>query len=521
MLRLLAYLFLLIPLHQVSGWGRPGQKTNVIVIVADTLRADHLSSYGYSVKTSPNLDEFSSTATLYAKTVSVAPWTLPAHASMFTGLFPVEHGAHTYHVKVKRKNARQLSDHHITLAEVFRDLGYETAAIGANKTYVFNRRYGLQQGFQTSEYIGRDVDDVNSRVMPWIRENHDKPFFLFINYMDTHRPYNLSPRPGLIGRPIAPDSRVSIKRLLQEVMGEEAPAPEELVQTVIDQYDTAVANLDAGLAVLFSELRDLSLFDDALILFTSDHGEYFGEHRLVEHSKDIYQEALSVPLIVKQPCQASGSVDTTPISSVDLPHIVLSGIGILEKVRKEHPGLFPYSPGAHPVIAENYYTRRKDLFHPIWGKRFNRVRRAWYESPYKYIASSDGQHELYDLRRDPKELKDVIHEQKEQAKDISSRFMEYFSRLKPFELPDDRQRLDKSEIEALTVRGHPKAASEGHFKTGHFQEPLRAASGVGCADGQYIENGKEANGFGAPEAGLVVSSDRARGGSPTREDCPL
>ena len=72
-----------------------------------------------------------------------------------------------------------------------------------------------------------------------------------------------------------------------------------------------------------------------------------------------------------------------------------------------------------------------------------------------------------------------------------------------------------------TVRGHPKAASEGHFKTGHFQEPLRAASGVGCADGQYIENGKEANGFGAPEAGLVVSSDRARGGSPTREDCPL
>ena len=85
-----------------------------------------------------------------------------------------------------------------------------------------------------------------------------------------------------------------------------------------------------------------------------------------------------------------------------------------------------------------------------------------------------------------------------------------------FVLSDPRRCLPRS-----GVRGHPKAASEGHFKTGHFQEPLRAASGVGCADGQYIENGKEANGFGAPEAGLVVSSDRARGGSPTREDCPL
>ena len=101
-------------------------------------------------------------------------------------------------------------------------------------------------------------------------------------------------------------------------MGKEASSPEELVQTVIDQYDTAVANLDAGLEVLFSELRNLSLFDDALILFTSDHGEYFGEHRLVEHSKDIYQEALFVPLIVKRSRQASGSIDTTLISSVGM-----------------------------------------------------------------------------------------------------------------------------------------------------------------------------------------------------------
>ena len=453
MIRLVAYI-LLLPLYVVSGYGQAGQKTNVIVIVADTLRADHLSGYGYSVRTSPNLDEFSSTATLYTKMVSVAPWTLPAHASMFTGLFPVEHGAHTYHVKVKRKNVRPLSDHHITLAEIFRDLGYETAAIGANKIYVFNRRYGLQQGFQTFENIGPDVDDVNSRVVPWIRKNQDKPFLLFINYMDTHRPYNLSPRPDLIGRPIAPDAKGTLNRLLQAVMGKEASSPEELVQTVIDQYDTAVANLDAGLEVLFSELRNLSLFDDALILFTSDHGEYFGEHRLVEHSKDIYQEALFVPLIVKRSRQASGSIDTTLISSVDVPDLILSGIGMAERVRKNHPGLFPYSVGAHPVIAENYYTQLKDLFHPIWGKRFNRVRRAWYESPYKYIASSDGQHELYDLSRDPGELTDLIPEQRKKAKDISSRFVEYFSRLKPFEPPENPHRLDKSEIEALKALGY-------------------------------------------------------------------
>jgi len=429
---------------------------NVILIVLDTLRADHLSTYGYAVKTSPNLDEFSSTSTRYTKMYSSASWTLPAHASMFTGLYPYEHGARTFKVETKEKdNAHALLDKFITLAEVFQELGYNTAAIGANEIYVFNPKYNLQQGFRTFKFVGPSVTDVNREVMPWIRQNKKNPFFLFVNYMDTHRPYNISPRPGLLSRPVFPDPGATLDMLCTKVMGEAAtPPPKELVQKVIDQYDTAIANLDEGLGFLFSELRSLSLFENTLIIITSDHGEYFGEHQLVAHSKDIYQEVLFVPLIVKMPYQTKGEVNETSVSPVDIPDIILTGIGLKSKIQKKHPESFPYAIGSHPIIAENYYTRLKDLFNPIWGKRFNRIRRAWFEDTYKYISSSDGQNELYDLEKDPGEKINLIHAQPGKSERLTSRLSDFLSELQSFEPQRTKEGLDESEKEAMRSLGY-------------------------------------------------------------------
>lgn len=457
--RLICICFIIFFLFSTGGcWKDRGglfsSHLNVIFISIDTLRADHLSTYGYPVKTSPKLDEFALNSTLYTKMYSVAPWTLPAHASMFTGLHPYEHGARTYHVETKKDNVRGLADHHVTLAEVLRETGYTTAAMGANKIYIFNQRYGLQQGFQTFEYIGPNVDNVNSAVIPWIRQNKNKPFFLFLNYMDTHRPYNTTPRPGLIGRPVFLNSERTLDNLIQKVMGDNTPPPEGLVQIVTDQYDTAVANLDEGLGVLFDELRNLSLFNKTLIIVTSDHGEYFGEHRLVEHSKDIYQEALFVPLIVKMPHQTKGEVNETPASSVDIPDIILAGIGLKSKILEKHPETFPYNVGSHPIIAENYYTRLKDLFHPLWGKRFNRVRRAWFEGSYKYISSSDGQNELYDLEKDPGEQINLVDAQSRESEKFASKLIDFLAQRESSEPNRVEQDLTESEKEAMKSLGY-------------------------------------------------------------------
>ncbi len=145
-------------------------------------------------------------------------------------------------------------------------------------------------------------------------------------------------------------------------------------------------------------MKALEIYDNTLIVLTSDHGEYFGEHLLVEHSKDIYMEATHVPLIIKYPGQLEGSVSDLVISSVDIPGMILDQLPA--EVAKPYLDRFPARPGNHPVLIENYYTRTGDLWNRRWGHRFRRVRRAIIDWPYKVIRSSDGAHELYDLSVD-------------------------------------------------------------------------------------------------------------------------
>jgi arylsulfatase A-like enzyme len=156
------------------------------------------------------------------------------------------------------------------------------------------------------------------------------------------------------------------------------------------------------LGALFDGLSDLGLLDGTVIVLTSDHGEYLGEHHLVEHSKDIYQQAQWVPLIVRAPGQKRRERIDTIASSTDVPHLILSEFP--DPLRAELLPLFPNAPGNHVVISENYYTRSNDLYDERWGHRFDRVRTAIYEWPHKYIRSSDGRHELYALDTDPREV---------------------------------------------------------------------------------------------------------------------
>ncbi len=424
----------------------------VLLITVDTLRADHLECYGYGRHTSPRIDAFARMSTRVVRAYATAPWTAPTHASIFTGLFPFQHGVHTVVVPSDAKdNVAPLSSSYLTLAETFRAAGYRTAAFVANSVYL-SKQFGMDQGFETYTVKREYGSRLNSLVFEWLRANETKPFFLFVNYIDTHRPYNVSPSGG--GRFSAPTDKTPdqlLDLLYDHVLGAAGPAPKSLVQAVIDQYDTAIANVDHSIGQLFDFLRQHGLFDDTMIVLTSDHGEYFGEHRLVEHSKDVYEQALRVPLIIKLPHQRAGAVDERVISSVDLPRLILDTPPL--PVRQRVRGAFPYRPGNHPVLAENYYTRLRDLRNPKFGARFNRIRTAFYANPYKYIRSSDGKNELYNLANDPGEHTNLIAGD-EQVAHRCARELESFQGAQPASAPEAVRTLDAATLEHMRALGY-------------------------------------------------------------------
>jgi arylsulfatase A-like enzyme len=379
-----------------------GPQVNVVLVTLDALRADHLGCYGYGRPTSPRIDDFAKTATLYRRALAASPWTLPSHATLFTGKYPFEHGARTFPTEAPGNNANPLDPEQLTLAEVLEDSGYRTAAFVANTAYL-GRRWLLDQGFEVYEPERLRAPELNQHVFAWLESHAREPFFLFINYMDTHRPYNATPREGFLDPPAVLDDGELLDRLYEAVMPGDGPIPQDLVQQVIDQYDTGVANVDEGIGDLLDELRRLGIAERTLVVLTSDHGEYFGEHHLVEHSKDIYQEVLWVPLIIREPGQRVGRISDTVIAGTDLPGMILAACG--GEAAARHAFAFPDRPGRHPVLAENYYTRDKDLFHPVWGHRFQRVRMAMIDWPWKYILSSDGRNELFNLVEDPRETR--------------------------------------------------------------------------------------------------------------------
>ncbi len=373
-----------------------------------------MSSQGYGVQTTPRLDAFVNSATAYPFARAASPWTLPSHASMFTGLYPREHGARTYDtaeftgVTEATTNAAALSTDPLTLAEVFAELGYDTGAVVANESFLAPK-YGLARGFDWYDCKFSWVQGINERALAWAAGRQQRPFFLFLNYMDTHRPYNTAGRDGFDVR-----KTKGVFKHLKDYLARGDQPPARRTEQLTGVYDLAMANLDEGLGELFDRLMELEIYDEALIILTADHGEYLGEHDLVGHSKDVYDEALRVPLAIKLPGQSEGTQQDGWISHVHLAELVLRSAGFDERADAfRRTG----NSDRRTIVSENYGLRQLDLGEP-WAAWLDRKRVALIQEHYKYVASpDDGKHELYDLDADPRELKNLI----EQRPDLAAR----------------------------------------------------------------------------------------------------
>ena len=427
---------------------------NVILITLDSLTASHLSCYGYARETSPHIDAFASQATLYRRAFSTAPWTLPTHASIMTGKFPFEHGSHTFKIKGKAIREYPLDESFVTLAEALKQEGFATAAFTANTGYL-DPRWKLDQGFDV--YVNKRVNGeaLNNAAFEWLDAHRDESFFLFLNYMDTHSPYNVikpSQRPDFLAHVSSRKADPLFDDLMKRMINGEARLPEAEVELLSDLYDIGIANVDEYMQALFERLRELGLYEEVMIILTSDHGEYFGEHGLVEHGKDVYQGGLWIPLIVKYPNQRKGEIVEGEVSSADIPRLMFSRFP--REIAKRYLPQFSGEPGERIVISENYYV------YPAFWKlarldRFNRQRAVIYDWPYKLIQSSDGKHELYDLESDPGEMENLFARRSSVANEMRGRFERFkSSRVEMLESGEEALAPTPEQIEELKALGY-------------------------------------------------------------------
>ncbi|TFH24075.1 MAG: hypothetical protein E4H03_04560 [Myxococcales bacterium] len=257
---------------------------NVLLISMDTLRADHVGAYGYERPTTPTIDALAARGVVFENAISQSSWTRPAHMSMFTGLYPAEHGF------IALVNRGRLADDVPTLASTLGDHGYTTAAFtgGVNVSPAF----GFDRGFDLYRTNGRLYRNSMEELGWWLEQNRDEKLFVFFHGYDPHTPYHSDPiareAMGLTGAPPGKGFRRACEK------GKPGPR----LRRYVDEYDAAIRRGDRYVEKLLARMDELGLLEHTLIVFTSDHGEEFLEHGRCFHLSSLYREVLHVPLII-------------------------------------------------------------------------------------------------------------------------------------------------------------------------------------------------------------------------------
>lgn len=382
--------------------GAPVHARNVLLIVWDTVRELNLSLHGYDRPTTPSLERWARRGVIFDRAYATSSWTLPSHASLFTGRFPHE---------LNTDWLFPLDATFPTLAEVLRAEGYQTAGFVANPYYT-TRETGLGRGFQhwdeqylslkeivlnagiiqwlsgwrsrimVRQHDSKRADEVTEAFLRWLDTRNGRPFFAFLNYFDAHIPYRAPPE---LRRRFAHPNRA------------------------VGAYDAAIANLDAELDRLLGELQLRGLLGETIVVVTSDHGEQFGNHGLFAHGNSLYRQVVQVPYVLLGPSHVpSGLRVLAPVSLRNLPATLLDLAGI-----RGHP-----LPGVthtrfwrdttaesqdRPVLSELTPAPRAPLNH----RNARGEIRSLVLGSYHYICCGQGKEEVFNLLWDPRERRNL------------------------------------------------------------------------------------------------------------------
>jgi len=412
---------------------------NIIMMVWDTVRADHLSLYGYSRPTTPFLDKLAPNSVVFDRAYAAAPWTTPSHASFFTGLYPSEHNCNFINLR--------LSDDFTTLAEKLQEKGYVTLAYSNNPLLSrssnicqgFERLVDPQVGISSGELVhgfatrifrpellqDSGAQKTNQVIFSWVKRlsRQKAPFFIFINYMEAHLPYP-SAKDALRfiaeSDPSSPNSPTIV--MDWEYYNCNKVNNEKELLNVNKRYDGAIYYLDLKLSQLYSRLEQANLLDNTILIVLSDHGEALGDHQFFGHSFFLYQSHLWVPLLIYGPPHLAPAHITQPVSLTSLPDIVfalLNHRSLEDALKEKGGGEVIFAEASPPWIKIIYLQGRCPTGFDT--QRINRNLKAAIQWPYKLIWDSREADELYDLAEDPLEQKNLISQQLQIKLELSHR----------------------------------------------------------------------------------------------------
>jgi arylsulfatase A-like enzyme len=353
---------ILFPLLAASGCVRARQvpAPNVVFVCIDTARADHFGCYGYSLRqTSPRLDALAREGTLFLDASATAGWTKPSVPSFLTGTLPVRHGVYEGSVRgAAGEISHALPESAVTLAEVFREAGYDTAAFVRNAQ--LRPGLGFEQGFDVYQDEAGDAREIRWRAQDWVDARAgERPFFAYLHLLDAHWPW---PVPDAYAARWAPLEAVTPHRdrasgaLRDAINDGTRTLGEEEREAMLALYDGSIRYVDDQLAEFFAWLERRGLWQDTIVCVVADHGEEFGEHGRVGHGHGLRESLLRVPWILRVPGRAAREV-RTPVSLIDVFPTLLSAAGL--RAPPTHDGLdrLAEPERARAIVAEHKEPR--------------------------------------------------------------------------------------------------------------------------------------------------------------------
>lgn len=379
-------------------WSLQRPRWNVLIVTLDTTRADHLGCYGRTTALTPTLDALAAQGVLFERVYAPAPLTLPSHATMFTGLYPPEHGLRT-------NGQSRLPEAIPTLAEVLAKSGYATGGFVAS--FVLDSKFGLDRGFSSygDDMAGAAPADhalhryragnfVIDEALQWLEGHFQKPFLCWVHLYDPHSPYQS--HPDLFG-----------------------------ARFQDNPYDAEIAYVDQQVARLLDFLKQRGIADRTLVVVVGDHGEGLGEHQERKHGKMVYNSTLRVPLLIRMPeVIAPGRRITGSVSLVDLFPTILDAVRITHTAPNHSRSLFPAACGA-PLEPRLCYSETDEPFHEAgWSPLRSLTTDSW-----KYIRAP--RRELYDLIRDPAELQNLAMTRVAEADSLEHQLTELEKQMPP------------------------------------------------------------------------------------------
>jgi choline-sulfatase len=450
------------------GCGRAPPPPNLLLITLESLRTDHVGAYGGASRTrperpiTPNLDEFAAGAVRFDDAHAVSSWTLTAHASLFTGLYPSGHRAEA--------PLDRLSDSYPTLAEALADAGYQTAGVVSGP--YLRRAHNLSQGFElwddgisslTATLAHDDVTNpgMEAAITRFLESERDpaRPFFLFAYFWDPH--YDYLPPPPYDSEFVPPGAeRMNLEHF------ETNPAiypgmPPGQFAYILAQYAGEIRATDECLGRLFRLLRSQGLWDDTAILITADHGEEFFEHGEKGHKNNLFAESIHVPLLLKLPAQTSGRVDHRLASQVDVLPTLLELAGARPDFPVQGRSLLEPDPPADRAIFFDLLSTW--FYRSLDGTTFD-VTQRWRgvrDKDWKLVWREGGENPplraLYQAARDPVDREDVSSSHPEETSALEALFQAQQRESEAIAAPHPSggtAQLSQRELESLRALGY-------------------------------------------------------------------